>query len=119
VHFFPNAQDSHSAFYLNGNKKIINLKCTRKSTGTLCFTYNQKFETYQFVLLKPEAAARTQPSRPRTLKKSEAKDRVASRPRTERLEDKAKDSRTRLKIRANINVNIAITISQAFKHKIV
>jgi len=42
----------------------------------------------------------------------------ASRPRTERLEVKAKDSRTRLKIRANINVNIVIMISQALKCKI-
>jgi len=44
---------------------------------------------------------------------------VASRPRTERLEAKVKDSRTRLKIRASINVNIVIMISQAFKRKIV
>jgi len=44
---------------------------------------------------------------------------VASRPRTERLEVKAKDSRTRLKKRANINANIVFMISQAFKRKIV
>jgi len=36
---------------------------------------------------------------------------VASRPRTERLEAKAKDSKTRLKMRVNINVNIVIMIS--------
>jgi len=44
---------------------------------------------------------------------------VASKPRTERLEAKAKYSRTRLKIRANINENIVIMISQAFKRNIV
>jgi len=43
---------------------------------------------------------------------------VASKPRTERLEAKAKYSRTRLKIRSDINVNIVIMISQAFKRKI-
>jgi len=44
---------------------------------------------------------------------------VALRPRTERLEAKAKDSRTCLKIRANTNVNLVIIILQAFKRKIV
>jgi len=44
---------------------------------------------------------------------------VTSRTRTERLEAKAKDSRTRLKVRTYLNVNIVIMISQAFKRKIV
>jgi len=47
------------------------------------------------------------------------KGQVASRPRTERLEAKAKDSRTRLKIRSNIYENIVIIFSQAFKRNIV
>jgi len=44
---------------------------------------------------------------------------VASRPKTKRLEAKAKDLRTLLNIRENINVNIVIMISQTFKRKIV
>jgi len=49
--------------------------------------------------------------------RGQGRDQVCSRPRTERLEAKANDSRTHLKIRANIIANIVIMISQAFKCK--